>query len=342
MNKEELHNKAKALREKVGQSIRKAAIGGLVVVTPLVSTSSAFPEKSQTEDKKPLPVNTKNSNSALVDFFEDCLKEKPEQNSLSPMGLPTIDHQTIEALAEEKTQELQAQIIENVGQLQNEVKEAKRTGRRNSVVAGIFSKVSPTRLSGANNYCVAGATCAYENIDDPLMKQILDKIIADNTKTAGELQVRSGHPNLACGAFREFYKKTLGENYADRKSPYFRQTLQNLKPGDIIIVSSTQNTSSGMHCVTFEKYDEHGNIRVKSLNRESDYSVPSSRILAVAQISNQFQKILIEELERNPELAKQLTQENGKFAALQNKNTKTYDLLAMSEVHGFAFSQKQR
>ena len=342
MSKEELLNRAKAIRKNIGQSIKKAGIGLALASTLVASTGSAIPEKNPDGDKKPLPVNTKNSKSPLVDFFQDCVKEKQDQNSLSPVAIPTFDHQTIEALAEQKTQELQAQIIGNVGQLQDEVREGKRTGRRNIVVAGIFRKVSPIRLSGDKNYCVAGATWAYENIVDPIMKQILKQIIADNTKTAGELKVASGHPNLACGAFREFYKKTLGENYADRKSPYFQQTLKNLKPGDIIIHSSSHNTSSGMHCVTFEKYDEHGNIRVKGLNRESDYSVPSSKILAIAQIPNQFQKILTEELERNPELAKQLMQENGQFASLQNQSGKTYDLLAMAEAHGLAFSQEER
>ncbi len=347
MDREELHNKAKALRQQIGSKAnalgkkiarkgRKFGVSFLLMTTFLSGPSSqVFAKTDHTDDKK----KTTQTTDAQKKAFDAFLMEYT--NETFQMSEEERQH-VISQIAEQKTQELQDQIVANVAELQDIVKKAKSNGTRVSTVAKIFSKVSPARISGTNNYCVAGATCAYENIDDPLMQMILGNIIADNTKTAGQLQVRSGHPNLSCHAFREFYKKTLGQNYADRNSPHFRQTLQNLKPGDIIILSSQQNTSSGMHCVTFEKYDDTGRICVKSLNRESNYSVSSGKILAVAQIPNQFHKLLQEELERNPQLLDQLMQQDSRFAFAERLPPKTFNgLLAMAETQG-SLLQKQR
>lgn len=210
-----------------------------------------------------------------------------------------IKEKIINYIIDTKTKQLQNQIIENLSQLQNDIKTAKQHGKKTSLVAKLFKIVSPLNLSGTNNYCTAGAMCAYFQMKDAQIKPIIDGIVASKNTLPKDFKLFS-HPNISCPAFREYYKKKLGSNFFDRKSTDFQQKIKSLEKGDVLMIYSSQNTSSNLHCVTFEKYDGDM-LCVKSLNNENDYEIKPSKVCCVAKFVNQFRQNLSNELHRNNE-----------------------------------------
>lgn len=206
-----------------------------------------------------------------------------------------LRQKSIEGVVRQKTQEVQQEILQSVENLQQEVITAKRTGKKYQKVKAIFDAVYPKGgLSGSFNYCVAGAMYAHQRCND----EILTKILPDAGKTAKDYGFNS-HPSVSCPYMRSYFKQTLGENYAEKKDKNFKDVLNNLEAGDIITISSTQNTSTGEHCVTCAGKVEDGKISVKSLNGESNYEVPVSRIRGAACIMKQYREVLTRKLENN-------------------------------------------
>lgn len=206
-----------------------------------------------------------------------------------------LRQKSIEGMVSQKTQEVQQEILQSVENLQQEVITAKRTGKKYQKVKAIFDAVYPKGgLSGSFNYCVAGAMYAHQRCND----EILTQILPDAGKTAKDYGF-SSHPSVSCPYMRSYFKQTLGENYAEKKDKNFKDVLNNLEAGDIITISSTQNTSTGEHCVTCAGKVEDGKISVKSLNGERDYEVPVSRIRGAACIMKQYREVLTRTLENN-------------------------------------------
>lgn len=206
-----------------------------------------------------------------------------------------LRQKSIEGMVSQKTQDVQAEILQSVENLQQEVITAKRTGKKYQKVKAIFDAVYPKGgLSGNFNYCVAGAMYAHQRCND----EILTQILPDAGKTAKDYGF-SSHPSVSCPYMRSYFKQTLGENYAEKKDKNFKDVLNNLEAGDIITISSTQNTSTGEHCVTCAGKVEDGKISVKSLNGERDYEVPVSRIRGAACIMKQYREVLTRKLENN-------------------------------------------
>ena len=206
-----------------------------------------------------------------------------------------LRQKSIEGVVSQKTQEVQREILQSVDNLQQEVIAAKRTGKRYQKVKSIFDAVYPKGgLSGNFNYCVAGAMYAQQRCND----KILAEILPDASKTAKDYGF-SSHPSVSCPYMRSFFRQTLGENYAENKDKNFKDVLNNLEAGDIITISSARNTSTGEHCVTCAGKVEDGKISVKSLNGESDYEIPVSRIRGAACIMKQYREVLTQKLENN-------------------------------------------
>ena len=107
------------------------------------------------------------------------------------------------------------------------------------------------------------------------------------------------------------------------------------------MIKSSSNTSSGLHCVTFEKYDENGRICVKSLNTEANYAVSASKINGIAKIPNQFRQELNDTLNQNQDLLLELILQDDVLATMVltadlTKPTKTFDF-----KDALAFKAKQ-
>ena len=206
-----------------------------------------------------------------------------------------LRQKSIEGVVSQKTQEVQQEILQSVDNLQQEVITAKRVGKKYQKVKSIFDAVYPKGgLRGDFNYCVAGAMYAHQRCND----KILTEILPDASKTAKDYGF-SSHPSVSCPYMRSFFRQTLGENYAEKHDKNFTEVLNNLQAGDIITISSTQNTSTGEHCVTCAGKVEDGKISVKSLNGERDYEVPVSRIRGAACIIKQYREVLTRKLENN-------------------------------------------
>lgn len=206
-----------------------------------------------------------------------------------------LRQKSIEGVVSQKTQEVQQEILQSVDNLQQEVITAKRVGKKYQKVKSIFDAVYPKGgLRGDFNYCVAGAMYAHQRCND----KILTEILPDASKTAKDYGF-SSHPSVSCPYMRSFFRQTLGENYAEKHDKNFTEVLNNLQAGDIITISSTQNTSTGEHCVTCAGKVEDGKISVKSLNGESDYEVSVSRIRGAACIMKQYQEVLTKNLEHD-------------------------------------------
>ena len=242
----------------------------------------------------------------------------------------------IRKIADKKKAELSQQVMDNIDNLQADITKAKQQGKRNQRVKALFSEVfENNHFSGKENYCAAGATSAYENVTDSLMNMVLKNILVSTEATPKDLNLFS-HPNVSCPAFCAYYKAKLGNNYIDRSTKDYRAIFKNqLEPGDILMLKSSQNTSSGMHCVTFDRYDEKGRIWVKSLNNESNYSVDLLRIVSAAKIPSQFKDELIDQLEQKPELLTEMIAQDEELKSqailLQSLSTnKTVDMYALA------------
>lgn len=204
-----------------------------------------------------------------------------------------LQQQAIATIVEQKTQIVQKSIIDNVSKLQQEIIQAKQSGKRNPFIRGIFKHVySKGGLPGNMNYCVAGAMYAQILCNDNVLKQILP----DADKTPSDYKYNS-HPSVSCPYMRAFFRERMPNNYAERGDTDFKTTINKLEAGDIITISSSNNTSSGEHCVTCAGSVKNGKIRVKSFNNERDYEVPVSKIVGAALIIQQYRQDLTRELE---------------------------------------------
>ena len=193
--------------------------------------------------------------------------------------------QTIDEIVNTKTSELQDSIVSNITDLQQDIKTAKRKGKRNQVVRNIFSKVyNRGGLPGNLNYCVAGAMYAQIECNDSILNQIL--------------------PDPA-----------LGKNYAERGDSNFNEFIKTLEAGDIITVRSSRNTTSGEHCVTCVGPVKDGKVRVSGFNNESTYNVPISRIVGAAKVIEQYRDVLAQRLEKDMDMYNYMAMVSGRYNA---------------------------
>ena len=220
-------------------------------------------------------------------------QQNPEYLSVKLMdnarNQKTIVIDSVEKIAEMKTEQLQEQILSNVDSLQRLIVQAGKTGAKNKtkVVKKILDDVFPRGgLPGTTNYCVAGAAKARMMCNDTT----LNAIMPDPTKLPKEYGFSSS-PNVSCPFMRQYFKNTLGENYADRKSENFNEVVNSLEAGDVIMVRSSSNTSSGEHCVTVSgPMQEDGTIPVMSLNKEDNYNVSPKQIVGAAKVIAQYRQ----------------------------------------------------
>ena len=112
-----------------------------------------------------------------------------------------LRQKSIEGMVSQKTQDVQAEILQSVENLQQEVITAKRTGKKYQKVKAIFDAVYPKGgLSGNFNYCVAGAMYAHQRCND----EILTQILPDAGKTAKDYGF-SSHPSVSCPYMRSYF-----------------------------------------------------------------------------------------------------------------------------------------
>ncbi len=204
----------------------------------------------------------------------------------------------LEQITQNRSSELSAEIVNNLDDLQNKIETAKDKGQRNPVVKKLLASVY-TRggLSGANDYCVAGAMYAHLQCEDDIMRKILPDPEKSPQDFAAEYNNEfSSHPNVSCSYLQKFFRTTYGENYAQPKDANFKTVLQNLEAGDIITVRSEGNTQSGHHCVTCIGSVKDGAVRVKSLNGESTYNVDVRRISSAACVMKQYRETYMREM----------------------------------------------
>ena len=219
--------------------------------------------------------------------------------------------QTIDEIVNTKTSELQDSIVSNITDLQQDIKTAKKKGKRNQVVRNIFSKVyNRGGLPGNLNYCVAGAMYAQIECNDSILNQILP----DPAKTAADYNFGS-HPNVSCPYMREFFQNTLGKNYAERGDSNFNEFIKTLEAGDIITVRSSRNTTSGEHCVTCVGPVKDGKVRVSGFNNESTYNVPISKIVGAAKVIEQYRDVLAQRLEKDMDMYNYMAMVSGRYNA---------------------------
>lgn len=302
-------------RKNIGSDIKSLWISLAVFTTMLLSTNHAAAQNTEQTNFGTQKNDTTLVSKAPVDSLN--LYNDTRAACENYISNETSKQRVIAQISRKKTEELQKQIIQNIDSLQTEIKDATRRGQKTSFIAKIFKKVSPVNLSGRNNYCTAGAMSVYEDLTDPVLKEIAQNTLASPQATPKELHL-SSHPNISCPAFCSYYKENFGDNYIDRKSPQFRNALGNLEAGDILMVRSSQNTSSGLHCVTFEKY-ENGNIYVKGFNRESNYAVGKSRIVSITKIPNQIRENMQYALENDHELLLNLMEQNPSIISRANQ-----------------------
>ena len=201
----------------------------------------------------------------------------------------------INDIVEIKTEQLQKQILSNVDSLQRLITQAKKTGvkNKNKVVKKILDEVFPRGgLPGTTHYCVAGAAKARMMCEDTT----LNAIMPDPTKLPKEYGFSSS-PNVSCPFMRQYFKDTLGENYAQRGDANFNTVVNNLEAGDVITVRSARNNSSGEHCVTVAgPMQDDGTIPVMSLNTEDNYNVYPKQIVGAAKVMAQYRARLTDTL----------------------------------------------
>lgn len=201
----------------------------------------------------------------------------------------------INEIVELKTEQLQKQILSNVDSLQRLITHAKKTGikNKNKVVKTILDEVFPRGgLPGTTHYCVAGAAKARMMCEDTT----LNAIMPDPAKLPKEYGFSSS-PNVSCPFMRQYFKDTLGENYAQRGDDNFNNVVNSLEAGDVITVRSARNSSSGEHCVTVAgPIQDDGTIPVMSLNTEDNYNVSPKQIVGAAKVIAQYRERLADTL----------------------------------------------
>ncbi len=231
----------------------------------------------------------------------------------------------IQEIVEFKTENLQKDILSNVDSLQRWIIQAQKTGtkNKNKVVKKILDEVFPRGgLPGSTHYCVAGAAKARLMCND----STLNAIMPDPAKLPKEYGFASS-PNVSCPFMRQYFKNTLGENYAQRGDNNFNAVVNSLEAGDIITLKSSRNTSSGEHCVTVAgPLQEDGTIPVKSLNTEDNYNIYPKQIVGAAKLIAQYRK----------ELTNYLTAEYEKsyeLFGLERKLADAKDISSSSKVY---------
>lgn len=270
------------LREKAKRAAPKLK---QMITTIMFSAATIAPTGNTT-------ANNFNANNAVV-------HDKTEQNATNSFDdLAAAEYQRtqlIEKIVNAKSEQLQIKIMDNITSLQNEIRNAKKVGKRDKVVKNIFDSVY-TRggLPGSMNYCVAGAMYARFQCQD----DILQNILPDPQKIAKDYGY-GGHPNTSCPYMRDFFKKSLGSNYAQRGDENFKSVVESLEAGDILTISSNSNTATGEHCVTCSGPVKDGMIPVRSLNGESNYNVSVNKVVGAAKLMEQYRSICTQELENS-------------------------------------------
>lgn len=204
------------------------------------------------------------------------------------------EHQqmNLDARIERQIAELKKDIIENINKLQSQIKIETQKGRKPQFIRTILKdSYEKGGLPGSCNYCVAAATYALRQCEDDVLMQILP----DPAQSAKEFHY-SSHPNVSCPYWRDYCRQTMGHNYAEKGDQNFNELIASLETGDVLIVRSSHNTSTGEHCVIFKEKDENGAIIATGFNKEHTAEVPVSSIRSVSHIIGQYRENIREQM----------------------------------------------
>ncbi len=232
-----------------------------------------------------------NTSYALYD------SEKPNKSKLCVVDNNNekrqIDVCDIDNIVSARTLFIQNEILSNVDSLQRLIVQARRTGSKYKVVKKILDDVYPNgHLSGNTHYCVAGMAESRLMCDDATLNDIMP-----NPSNYPSDDGYTSSPNVSCVYLRKYFKDTLGNNYAQKGDKHFNEVINTVEAGDVIIVRSSRNTSSGEHCVTVAgPINQNGFIPVMSLNTESNYNVHSGQVIGAAKIIEQYRHNLTNSL----------------------------------------------
>lgn len=153
-----------------------------------------------------------------------------------------------------------------------------------------FDKVFPKGgRPGSDNYCIAA-----------LMRCMLDanEKVGDFSEFIPNTQTLEGHNNISCPRFVAYVKK----NFPDCITKFQKKIdVNDLQPGDIMIVSSSQNTSSGLHAKMYT-----GDGMEISFNRDymKEIGNNSGYIIKTSQIAEQCIEKNLEGMEKAEALMK--------------------------------------
>lgn len=153
-----------------------------------------------------------------------------------------------------------------------------------------FDKVFPKGgRPGSDNYCIAA-----------LMRCMLDanEKLGDFSEFIPDTQTLEGHNNISCPRFVAYVKK----NFPDCITKFQKKIdVDELQPGDILIVSSSQNTSSGLHAKMYA-----GDGMEISFNRDymKEIGNNSGYVIKTSQIAEQCIEKNLEGMEKTEALMK--------------------------------------
>lgn len=229
----------------------------------------------------------------------------------------------IQRLVNDKAANIQKQFMANIDCMQQQIINAKKTGRRNQYIKGILNEVySKGGFTGAENYCCAVPAYILKNLQD----EVLGGLLADPGKLPRDYKKVDGssldsHPNVSCPSMRAYFKNTFSNQcYAEKGDANFKEVVNKLEAGDIITIKSATNTSSGEHCLVCAGPVEDGKLPVKSFNLERNYNVPVTRIVGAVKLMEQYRM----------EYAKELVQKSqSRYAHLSGNDT--FNLSAIQE-----------
>lgn len=260
-----LKNKKLHHNGRYAELFKELAVTGLISFFSLVGKSQAIKGSDAEISAKVINLLEKHR-----DAFDACLESALQSG------------QTASLSAETDMENLWQKMSRHIDNVQSEIKTAKKRGYRNSTVKKIFDRVYPDgNISGQSNYCVAGAMYVHRLCNDP----VLNEILPNGSISASEY---GGHPTVSCNALLKYFKKNLGSRFAQKGDADFSRVLNNLKPGDIIIISSRRNTSSGKHCMTVSGRVKNGKIAARGFNKESNENIELSKILGAANIMDEY------------------------------------------------------
>lgn len=172
------------------------------------------------------------------------------------------------------------------------VKSKKTTKEKQKYVKDeFFDKVYPKGgRPGSDNYCIAA-----------LMRCMLDanEKVGDFSEFIPDTQTLEGHSNISCPRFLAYVQK----NFPDCISKFQKKiNVDELQPGDILVVSSSQNTSSGLHAKMYA-----GDGMEISFNRDYMKEIGNNNagyVIKTSQIAEQCIERNLEGLEKTEALAK--------------------------------------